>query len=36
MQKIIMYALVGWAIYYLVKKYLFPNKNGDCNKGCDC
>ena len=37
MQEIIAYILVVLAVFFLVKKYVFPSKkNSGCNPGCGC
>lgn len=36
-QKIIAYALVVFAVFFLVKKFLIPKKRKSCNKDqCKC
>jgi hypothetical protein len=37
MQEIAVYVLLILALFFLVKKYVFPSKKkGNCNTGCDC
>ncbi|MEJ6675188.1 MAG: FeoB-associated Cys-rich membrane protein [Polaribacter sp.] len=37
MQEIVVYILLIFALFFLVKKYVFPSKKkGNCGTGCDC
>nr|WP_231874462.1 FeoB-associated Cys-rich membrane protein [Polaribacter atrinae] len=37
MQEIIAYILVVLAVFFLVRKYIFPSKkNKGCSSGCGC
>lgn len=37
MQNIIVYFLVAFAVFFLIKKYVFPSKKDkSCNPDCGC
>ncbi len=36
MQEILVYIILGIAIGYLAKKYLFTKKKGNCDPDCGC
>ena len=37
MQEVIVYFLVVLAVFFLVKKYVFPSKKAkNCNSNCGC
>ena len=36
MQEYLVYIAFAVAIGFLVKKYFFTKKNGNCNTDCDC
>ncbi len=37
LQEIIIYVILGLAIFYLLRKYIFKGKKkGDCDSDCSC
>ncbi|RCS26255.1 FeoB-associated Cys-rich membrane protein [Polaribacter sp. WD7] len=37
MQEVIIYIIVALAVFFLVKKYIFPSKKDkNCNTDCGC